>query len=518
MATVLGPRSDGAHEGDDPSRSADLPAPTGPDPSEPATPSEEPEDRPRRGSGWPHSLAGVLGLAVAVWGLLIGIAPLVDNSFLTHLATGRLILDQGIPSADPYSFTAQGHPWVVQSWLASLLYGLADEMWGGTALRLLMGALTMAIGACVWRLTRPAVTLLPRLAIAGVAMGVASEFWSERPLLFGLLFLALLVLAANEEWDPRWAVPMMWVWVNVHGSFPLGLVAVALLALGRRLDGEAPRVELRLLAWASLGTILGVIGPLGLHALTFPIELLREQETLRNITEWKAPTFDTLGQRLFLLQVVAAVLLLVRRPTYRVALPMVVFTAAALLGLRNIPVASLVLVAGMAVGACGLGSLDGARRSLTTGVAAVAVGLLALLVVVAQLGQENFDLDSYPVDAVIWLDDQSLLGTETRLVSRDYVGNYLEAIEGDDVRVFMDDRYDMFPSEISQDYIQLVRGLDPGAVLERHDAGIVLWDREAPFGAWLEEADGWGVVYRDDDWLVACPSAGPGRPGQCAAP
>lgn len=515
MATAVGPRSDGTHEGDDPRHGA---GPASTDEDDHTGTGSTAADGARWARGWPPSLAGVLGLSVAVWGLLIGIAPLVDNSFLTHLATGRLILDQGIPTSDPYSFTAQGHPWVVQSWLASLLYGLADELWGGTALRLLIGTLTMAIGACVWRLTRPAVTLLPRLAIAGVAMGVASEFWSERPLLFGLLFLALLVLAANEEWDPRWAVPMMWVWVNVHGSFPLGLVAVALLALGRRLDGGAPRVELRLLAWASLGTVLGVIGPLGLKALTFPVELLSEQETLRNITEWKAPTFDTLGQRLFLVQVVAAVLLLVRRPTYRVALPLVVFTAAAMLGLRNIPVASLVMVAGMAVGASGLGSLDGARRSFATGMAGIAVGVLALMVVLAQLGQENFDLDSYPVDVVSWLDDEGLLGTETRLVSRDYVGNYLEAIEGDDVRVFMDDRYDMFPSEVSHDYIQLVRGLDPGPVLDRHDAGVVLWDRESPFGAWLEEADDWGVVYRDDDWLVACPSAGPGRPGQCPAP
>src|SRR5690606_40871579 len=110
-------------------------------------------DGARWARGWPPSLAGVLGLAVAVWGLLIGIAPLVDNSFLTHLATGRLILDQGIPTSDPYSFTAQGHPWVVQSWLASLLYGLAAELWGGTARRLLLGPPTTAIGARVWRPT-----------------------------------------------------------------------------------------------------------------------------------------------------------------------------------------------------------------------------------------------------------------------------------------------------------------------------------------------------------------------------
>lgn len=504
MATVVGSQTDGAWEQD------------GSSGRDPAGASGAASSRWTR--GWPPSLAGVVGLAVALWGLLIGLAPLVDNSFLTHLATGRLILDQGIPTADPYSFTAQGEPWVVQSWLASVLYGVMDALAGGTGLRLLMGATTMTLGACVWRLTRPATTLLPRVAVAVVTMGVAMEFWAERPLLLGLLFLAVLVLQANEEWDPRWALPMLWIWANVHGSFPLGLVVVALLAMGRRLDGQSPRVELRLLAWATAGTVLGAIGPLGFRLLTFPVDLLAQQQTLHYVTEWRAPTFDTTGQRLFVLQLVGAVVLLVRRPSYRVALPLAVFSAAAMLGLRNIPVASLVLVAGMATCAAGLGSIDGARRSRATAAGAVAVGCLALMLTVSELGSENFNLRSYPEEAVAWLDARELLGTESRLVSRDYVGNYLEALKGDDVRVFMDDRYDMFPSQVSGDYIDLVRGLDPGTVLERYDAQIVLWDRDTPFGAWLEEADGWGIVYRDDQWVIACPSAGPGRLGQCDAP
>ena len=504
MATLVANPSDGARDDEPPTAVARAT-------DDAATDALVPRSR-----SWPPSLAGVLGLAMALWGLLIGIAPLVDNSFLTHLATGRLILDHGIPNADPYSFTAAGNTWVVQSWLASVLYGLADELWGGTALRLLMAALTTTLAACVWRLTRPAVTVLPRLAIAGVAMGVATEFWAERPLLFGLLFLAVLALQAEEGWDPRWAVPMMWVWVNVHGSFPLGLALVALLALGRRLDGASPRVELRLLGWATLGTALGVVGPLGIHGLSFPIELLSRQETLHHIVEWKSPTFDTTGQRLFLVQVAAAVLLLVRRPSYRVALPLVVFTAAALLGLRNVPVASLVLIGGMAVAAEGLGSLEGTRRSPVTGIAALALLALAVLGTLGQLGQQNFALEAYPVDAVHWLDGHGLLGGENRLISRDYVGNYLEVTQGEDARVFMDDRYDMFPTQVSEDYVQLVRGEDPRAVLERYDAGVVLWDRDTPFGAWLEEADDWGIVYRDDDWLVACPSAGPDEPGRCA--
>ena len=464
----------------------------------------------------PPSLAVVVGVAFGAWGLLIGLAPLKDNSFLTHLATGRLILDGGIPRTDPYSFTAAGDPWVVQSWLASLLYGLADELAGGTALRLLMGALTAGIAVLVWRLTRPATSLIARIGIAALALGIGSEAWTERPLLFGLLFLCLLLLGAGGRLDPHWALPIMWLWVNTHGSFPLGLVAIGLLALGRRLDGESPGTELRVLAWAGAGTLLGAVNPLGPTLLAFPGQLLAHQETLRYIVEWKSPTFDTIGQRLFIVQVVAAVLLLVRRSSYRTALPLVVFTAAALLGLRNIPVASLVMIPGMALGAVGLGSIDGARRSLATGLAALGLVALTLLLALSQLGQENFELRAYPVDAVEWLDEQGLIATETRLVSRDFVGNYLEALEGAEAHVFTDDRYDMFPANVSRDYIGLVRGtVDPNTVLERYDAQVVLWDRDTPLATWLDEADAWGVVYRDDDWVVACPRPAPGAPAAC---
>ena len=75
------------------------------------------------------TLATVLGAGLAVWGAYIGSAALSDNSFFTHLATGRLILRDGaIPTVDPYTFTARGEPWVVQSWLASLVYAAVERL------------------------------------------------------------------------------------------------------------------------------------------------------------------------------------------------------------------------------------------------------------------------------------------------------------------------------------------------------------------------------------------------------
>ncbi|MHB8466779.1 MAG: hypothetical protein ACYDD7_18335, partial [Acidimicrobiales bacterium] len=71
-------------------------------------------------------------LVVAVAALAaarLGLKPISDNSTLVHLRTGIDLVHSGhVPHHDPYSFTAVGHTWVVQSWLASLVYGLGDAV------------------------------------------------------------------------------------------------------------------------------------------------------------------------------------------------------------------------------------------------------------------------------------------------------------------------------------------------------------------------------------------------------
>jgi hypothetical protein len=452
------------------------------------------------------TLTGVVVMVLVVWAVGIGFLPLYDNSFLTHLATGRLLLDHGIPRHDPYSFTAAGAPWVVQSWLASLFYGVADRLWGGDGLQVLRTLLTVPLALLVFRLTRPADQLLARLGIAILVMAVGSGYWAPRPLLIGMLLLAVLLVAAEGGLDPRWAVPVMWVWVNAHGSFPLGIAAVALLAIGRRLDRQRPATELRVLQWVVVGTLLAAVNPLGPKLLTFPIHMLGRQESLQFILEWRSPDFSQAWDRVFLLQVLVAVAALARRPSWRAALPLMAFVAAALMAMRNIPVASLVMVPGMAYGLAGLGSLRGERRSPAVTMAAVAVAAVGVVIAVGGLQQPAFALHAYPEEQLAWMRGAGLLGPEARLVAPDYVGNYRELVEGTDARVFIDDRFDMYSPELVDDYATLERG-GPGwdDVLAEHRATAVLWQRDSALAELLIASDDWRLVQSDDDWVVALP-------------
>lgn len=451
------------------------------------------------------TLATLVGAVFGLWGLIIALQPLQDNSFLTHLATGRYILDHGIPSRDIYSFTAPHTAWVVQSWVVSVILALADKAGGGQGIHVVLAVVTVALALLVWRLTRPADRLIGRIIAAALVLGVGAGTWAERPLLFGLLFFALALLAADGGLDPRWLVPVMWLWANIHGSFPLGLVALAAMAIGHRLDtGEWGR-ELTALKWAAIGTALAVINPLGPKLLVFPIHLLGRNDVLQNVIEWQAPRFQVTSERIFLVQIMVAIALLSRRPSWRAALPLAVFTGAALLGSRNVPVSSLAILPGLAVGLADVGTVRGDTRPSVGRVALAALLALGVLIGVAGLGAKQYDVAAYPVDALAWMRTHGLDVRETRVVSRDYVGNYLEAVYGTEANVFIDDRVDMYPPELSKEFVTLLHGgVGWERVIDRHHADAVLWEARSPLGQLLEESPAWRVVYADEKWLVAC--------------
>lgn len=489
-------------------------------------------------------LSTVVGLVIVAVGVLIGVSPLRDNSFLTHLATGRLILEDGVPRSDPYSFTAFGEPWVVQSWLASVAYASLESLGGLGLVRASVGLLTGAIAGVVWLLTAPARSLFVRLGLAGlVVIAGGAGLWTERPLMVGLLGLGLVLLAAEGRFDPRWVVPVLWVWANAHGSFPFALVVVLLLWAGRRLDGEDAAVERRLALWVVVGMLVAMAGPLGPKVLTFPVELLGRQDALAGVKEWEAPTFTGTTERAFLLFTLVCLFALVRRPKWRAALPFVVFLAASLVAARNGVAATLVFLPGAALALEGLGpsSLTGVRRSRAmAGAAVVLVGAIGLVLVSPLLTDEgggapeeelvagpHLALSGYPVAAVAWLDQQGLVGTgESRLLARDFAGNYLEGLYGTDAQVFVDDRFDMYPIDVLRDHAALLAGTSddgqPGSleIVERWAPDAVLWETNTPLSQLLLASDDWGVVYEDDDWLVACPRSEEGevRCGGVAAP
>jgi hypothetical protein len=185
----------------------------------------------------------------------------------------------------------------------------------------------------------------------------------------------------------------------------------------------------------------------------------------------------------------------------------------ALLSVRNVVPASLVLLPGMAVAIGRAGSLDARGRSGLFRFATVAIVVIALPLSALGLSGDSTNVKGYPVEALEWLDDRKQIDPDVRLLTQDFVGNYLEARYGpDDVRVFMDDRVDMYPLQVTRDYSTLLAG-KPGwsRILDRYDAEIVLWAAERPLAELMVASSAWRLVYRDDDWIIAVPQDSPIR-------
>jgi hypothetical protein len=203
---------------------------------------------------------------------------------------------------------------------------------------------------------------------------------------------------------------------------------------------------------------------------------------------------------------VLAVVALVRRPSWRTGLPLIVFTVASLLGARNVVIASIVFVPGLARGLVGIGTVTGdERRSIFRPVAAALVVVGVLATVVACEGPV-YSFDGYPVAAVTWAEREGLLAPGSRVVSRDYIGNYLEVRYSTAVRVFIDDRYDMFPASVVDDSVILNEGASGwDEVLDRWHATAVVWPAHEALAQLLATSPRWRVVYSDQEFLVAEP-------------
>jgi hypothetical protein len=446
----------------------------------------------------------------------LGVRPIGDNSMFTHLRTGvDTVAGRGIPRTDPYSFTALGHRWVVQSWLPEWTYGWAARLGGFRLVVFEQALLSAGLALLIVRLARAGSPL--RTALAGaIAIGAGAGYWSPRPLLFGLICMSLLLTVVERRRNPWLLVPLVWLWVQSHGSFPLGLAWLGARAVGEWLDWRAwPDETMRYVGGFVGGLAVSVINPLGSSPLVFPLTVVGKRDAFIAILEWRSPDFQTLPGRFSLVFLALALALLIRsRVSWRDLVPVVAFLVASLVASRNVPVAAIVLapVLGRA-----LRRPEGTPRPRSTVTVTLPppTGLRLNRALSATISAgfvlfgasiwltKPLQLTAYPQSAVTFLHDNGLLATSHRLAHQDFVGNYITLRYGRKARVFVDDRYDMFPVAVSRDYRELLKGrAEALAVLDRRGVDVVLWHRDLALATILSASDRWQQVFRRGDWVV----------------
>jgi hypothetical protein len=292
------------------------------------------------------TMTGLVTVLCAAGGFGLASGSLGDNSFLWHLRTGGLILDHGIPHTDPYSFTAAGTRWIAQSWLVELMYGALDRAFGAFAIRIAVGLAGACIAVFLYRIafdtTRDRVRALA-LLFPAIACSFTVE--SERPLMFGLVLLAVLVFTVEVPQSflgrhPRVVIPIvMWLWVNVHGTFSLGFLYLAVYLVGHWLDGSPPLRgrERELLIGTAIAAVVIFANPYGPSLVFFPIALMGRSKVLSNVSEWQAVNLHTVTGVLYATWLfVTVVALSRRRPRRSELLVSIVFLILGWSAVRNV--------------------------------------------------------------------------------------------------------------------------------------------------------------------------------------
>jgi hypothetical protein len=255
----------------------------------------------------PAAMAQVEGLdpAVIIAGCLMFAlvlflsAILNDGDTLWQIRTGAWILDhRAIPPIDPFSFTAGDRPWFAHEWLAETLMALAFRAGGLQGIMVLAaGAVGLTAAVLLHHLRRFLPGLYVLVALI-VALSNAAPSMLARPHLLAWPCLALwcgsLVTARARRTVPSFALlPVMVLWVNLHGSFMLGLLLPGAFMIEALFDPSANRYRVlicwtrfMLAAWA-----VALLNPDLLAGVLFPIHLVG-MKSLAWIGEWRPTEFS----------------------------------------------------------------------------------------------------------------------------------------------------------------------------------------------------------------------------------
>jgi hypothetical protein len=208
---------------------------------------------------------------------------------------GREVVENGLPSRDELTVYGMGSTWTDQQWLAQVVIYAAHSL-GGFALLTILTALLVVAAFALAAAAARSLGAGPRaiwLLFLPVLMA-APWAWTVRAQMLALpLYTGLLWLLASQARNPTrrvwFALVLLVVWGNVHGSAALGALLVVLL-------GAYELVRSRGSSWRR-SVALTILAPLAILITPYsPVDMIRYYHLLLvdppfagRVTEWQWP-------------------------------------------------------------------------------------------------------------------------------------------------------------------------------------------------------------------------------------
>lgn len=468
---------------------------------------------------WMFSFPSMLGALLVGNAFWVGRAFAVDPDMWWHIKLGQSILaTHHWPTADPYSFTVSGQPWIAFEWLGDVLMGAVARIGGVRGLDALMIALGSAvmIALYVFATIRSGNSKAGFLS-AGALFFLADPSFSMRPQMLGYLFLVLALIALElfrqgKQGAVWFLPPLLLLWVNAHGSFIIGLGVILLYLVcgvkGFRLGAiEAkqwtPKERMRLEFVFLLCLAVLPITPYGTELAAFPLRLSSSiPMSVAHIAEWQPMPFNLLGGKIFVALVLGFFVIQMAFDLKCRVEELILFlggVAMACLHVRFIllfvpffaPFLAVIL-------ARWLPHYDRARDKYIVNAALITCVLAAMVhYFPSRAFLDKKIAENYPSKAVEYIQQHPIPGP---MFNNYGFGGYLIWSLGPEHKVFIDGRSEVYEKGgVLADYFHIME-IQPGALTVLRNYGIqsCLIERETPLATVLASLPDWQKVYSDD--------------------
>ena len=485
-----------------------------------------------------HGLSiDILWVLVILAGFLffVSLVPLPPNDFWWHLKIGEIISStHKVPTTNIFAWTIPANqPFFYAAWLGELLLFWLYKA-GGVSLDIFMR--TLLIGLIIglaaneahrrsgsWRVSALAVALLCLMSTNNLP--VRTQIWAWVP--FMVMYITLQRFSEGKlrwQWLSLCPISMMF-WVNVHGSYILGLGLIAIYFIGQvltKLLNQEGSLSWRQIAWVGCAGLLSglavLVNPRFVGIIRYTSNLLTNQPIQQFIEEWQPPTPSGLTNITFfasILILIAVTAYSTRKPKPTDLLLVVAFLWLAWDGQRSIIWYGLVITPILA-------NLISGLRIKSPGFIPQKNWLnlaLAVLLFIPVLLVQPWFVENLPLPSTYWqqvLHRSSagpLLSTHTPLEASDYLrthpgghlynelgyGSYLIWVIPEQ-GVFIDPRIELYTYEQWQDYIDINNGKDYNQILAKYDVDRILLDKslQPKLTSSLAKDDSWKLEYQDD--------------------
>ncbi len=227
----------------------------------------------------------------------------IEDPIWSNMLGQWIVQHLQIPHQDYWTWTARGQSWTPQEWGFEVLLYLLNRFLGFPGVAVLMALVSGATWWGLGELLEHQNVAIPR----GIAFLVAcfSIPWDQiraETFSYGLFVVFLWQVERFHE-DERWThlvwlLPWMLLWVNLHGSFVLGVFLLLWAGIAEFVPAfdlgwmrhQPHREHAKPLLWTTLGLILvSLVNPQTWHLYGFALWLSLESHVSQYILEWQPP-------------------------------------------------------------------------------------------------------------------------------------------------------------------------------------------------------------------------------------